>query len=287
MTCALDRERLSLYVSDDLPDGERMAVEAHLRSCASCAAVRDQYLAGAKALTGTYAAVQPPALRRSRRPIWLGVVAAAAVVAITLGAVPSVRAEVTARVAELFGWHSIRVKTEEETHAVLVEDRDGKLWLATDAASARYDRTSAAVVGEEIVKAVSTVAEARAFLGHGVALPAALEGQELYLVKTVTADGHTAKASLAAPGSGSIGFWARYRADGSREQVKTTYGSAFTVKVEERTIGGRPARIITATQASGKSSVELWLEDGNWVYEMHGYGQDRPRLLEMAGSLQP
>ena len=52
-TCDEIRERLSLYLDNELQDDERLRVEAHVQSCASCKAFVDKELAFLNAIRGS------------------------------------------------------------------------------------------------------------------------------------------------------------------------------------------------------------------------------------------
>jgi hypothetical protein len=100
MTCTRYETDLALYVERDLPEADVAAVEAHLRSCASCSRLLDE-LRASQARVKDLAAeeIEPEALavmrvrtivaaaraRRSRGPRWVPVWAAAAAVILALG----------------------------------------------------------------------------------------------------------------------------------------------------------------------------------------------------------
>ncbi len=282
MTCTYDRERLSLYANDDLTLPDRREVEAHLETCAACRRVVDQYREGAAAISASFLHVAAPARRRRvRGPRWtLMTATAAAVLLVMVAAVPEARAGVAKVASQLFGWHSITVRQEPTVWPPMEPGGEPQV---VDDATVSYDREMARTNVEPTDKLTTdSLAKAREYLGHGVALPPDLEGQEMYLYKIEDKQGSLVMVGLSEP---NIGFWARYRPDGQFEQVSATYGSGFDVTTEETSLGGRPARIVTATQKSGKASVEIWLQDGNWVYEIHGYGRDLPKLLHMAASM--
>ena len=52
-TCADIRERLTLYLDNELQDDERVAIEAHVQSCASCKAFVEKELAFLNAIRGS------------------------------------------------------------------------------------------------------------------------------------------------------------------------------------------------------------------------------------------
>lgn len=276
MSCTFDRERISLYVSDDLTLPERRVVEAHLAGCAECRKLVAQYREGAAALAGSLKGATVPIQRPDTAPRsvgWAWVPAAAAVLLVMVAAVPQARAEV----ARLFGWHSIQVDQPGR------ESEEGKVEPGQNA-TVRYDREMTQVDTEPTARQFTTsLAEAREFLGNGVALPPELEGQEMLLYRVEDKEGKLVMVGLSEP---NTGFWARYRADGKLERINATYGDAFDVTTEESSIGGRPAKIVTATQKSGKASVDIWIQDGKWVYEIHGYGRDLPKLMKMAESME-
>lgn len=278
MTCTAAREQLSLYVSDDLTLPERRAIEAHLAGCAECRGVVEQYrtLAGAlgASLPGLEAPARPPRASRKR---WTWIPAAAALLVVTLAAVPQARAEVANQVARLFGWHSLTVRTQ----APVLQDAQGQP-VKNEDATVSYDRDLSSM--EPTVRQVTTsLAAAREFLGHGVALPPAMEGDEMLLYRIEEPKSGT--LLLVGLSSSKTGFSARYRPEGELEKINVTYGAGFSVTTEERILGGRPAKIITAMQESGKGSVDIWIQDGRWVYEMHGYHRDMEKLIQMAESL--
>lgn len=284
MTCAYERERLSLYVNDDLLLPERREVEAHLAGCADCRRVVAQYREGAAHLASSLQHLTAPAQGRApaRGGRWLWAPAIAAVLLVMVAAVPQARAEV----ARLFGWHSITVEPAPPPAAGPegAAADPGKKETPSDGATVVYDRELSRENPEPAENQTTrSVADARSFLGHGVALPPELEGQEMYLYKMVDKDGRLQMIGLSEP---NIGFWARYRPDGQFEQINATYGNAFDVQIEERVIGNRPARIVTATQKGGKASVEIWIQDGNWIYEVHGYGRDLPKILAMVEGME-
>ncbi len=184
-------------------------------------------------------------------------VALGAVTVLTGIAVPGVRAEV----ARFFGWHQVRTE-------------------AGGGAQTTYDRETPGEKAER--RFTRSLAEAREFLGHGVALPPALEGSEMLLYKEHDKAGTLLVVGLSEPNSG---FWARYRPAGDH-RLQASYGSEFSVSTEQRTVAGRPARVITTVQKSGKTAAELWLEDGQWVYELHDPRGDVSRLIQVAESMQ-
>jgi anti-sigma factor (TIGR02949 family) len=52
-TCDDIRERLSLYLDNELQDDERASVEAHVQSCASCKGFVDKEIAFLNAIRGS------------------------------------------------------------------------------------------------------------------------------------------------------------------------------------------------------------------------------------------
>lgn len=182
------------------------------------------------------------------------IVALAAVVTV---AVPEARAAVKA----FFGWHSIKP-------------------APPDAGSGQASFAREASGNMELSITTHSLEEARQFLGNGAALPPALEGAELFLYREVDKEGKVLVIGLSAP---SAGFWARFRPAGDHK-LEASYGSDLEVATEHRIIGGRPARLVSVTvkSARGKTIPELWLEDGNWVYEMRDDRGEMDRLIKMA-----
>ena len=98
-TCADIRERLTLYLDNELQDDERSGVETHVQSCASCAAFVEKELAFLNAIRGSGPLHTAPAelktkigavvggskrpVRRSSRLRWIVPIAAVLLVVVT------------------------------------------------------------------------------------------------------------------------------------------------------------------------------------------------------------
>src|SRR5690242_16743702 len=65
-TCADIRERLTLYLDNELQDDERVAIEAHVQSCASCKAFVEKELAFLNAIRGSGPLHAAPAELKSK-----------------------------------------------------------------------------------------------------------------------------------------------------------------------------------------------------------------------------
>lgn len=203
-----------------------------------------------------------------RRSGWLILGVAVAIVGITLTAVPEARAQVSkagAQVARLFGWNTYEVRQEVAGASTTFERKPA-------------DPTLSVLEHATDQRTVWTLAEARALLPAGVALPPDLEGQEMLITRVTEKSGTILAADLAGT---TKGFWARYRANGQHDQVHATYDADFTVTTESRTIAGRSFEIVTATLPGGKATVTIWGEDGPWMYEVQGYGIEMERLTTM------
>lgn len=189
--------------------------------------------------------------------------------AATLVAAPAVRAEV----ASWFGWYTQRVVTPDSAAGQdLPPVGDGGVL---------FDREPLGELAVSIF--TNSVAKAREFLGYGVALPPALEGREMLLYRVDDGAGHMEMIGVSCV---EAGFWARYRPAGDHK-VGVTYGSNFVVSTEKRVVAGRSALVVNVTQISGKiGPAEIWMEDGNWVYELRDNMGDLPALLKLAESMK-
>src|SRR5690349_17842914 len=65
-TCEDIRERLTLYLDNELQDDERVAIEAHVQSCASCKAFVEKELAFLNAIRGSGPLHAAPAELKTR-----------------------------------------------------------------------------------------------------------------------------------------------------------------------------------------------------------------------------
>lgn len=147
--------------------------------------------------------------------------------------------------------------------------------------SARWDRETPGTVKESME--TESLLGARQFLGEEVHLPDALEGNPIGLYREYDALG---RLLLSGAGQHQVGFVVRLRPLGDH-RVRAEYGDVYDVKVESRTIAGRPARLIIVTNPQkGGSSAELWLEDGLWVYELRDEVGNVDRLIRLAESLK-
>lgn len=270
MNCNLEWEKLALYANDDLSQQERLGAEAHIARCARCQRVLQEYRESSWALSRTLLEVGAPDLtRRARgtpgRAAYL-VTAAGLVVAVMVALSPGVRAGV----ARLFGWYSVSVKPPVSAG----QEHD-------DSSTVYFEREFAS---EHTIHVFThSLDEARAFLGFGVALPPALEGREMLLFREVTDEGDLVMVGLSEP---NLGFWARYRPAGDH-RVQVTYGSDYQVTTETRVIGGRQALLVWTERISGKRGpVEIWLEDGNWVYELRDNLGSMETLLNLVESMR-
>src|SRR5690242_20700365 len=98
-TCADIRERLTLYLDNELQDDERVAIEVHVQSCASCKAFVEKELAFLNAIRGSGPLHAAPAelktkvaavVSGSKRPVrgrlrwrWIAPIAAVLLVLVT------------------------------------------------------------------------------------------------------------------------------------------------------------------------------------------------------------
>jgi hypothetical protein len=199
---------------------------------------------------------------------WASVIACV-LLAGTLVVAPGVRASV----ASWFGWYSHNVVTPG--------DLAGGNTAPVGDGGVRYDREP---VGDLAARIVTTsLEEARGFLGRGVVLPLALEGQEMLLYRVDDKNGNLEMIGVSCV---EVGFWARYRPAGDHK-VGVTYGSNFTVTTENLVIGGRSALAVSVSQTSGKiGPAEIWMQDGNWVYELRDNMGDMATLVKIAESMK-
>lgn len=145
--------------------------------------------------------------------------------------------------------------------------------------SVTYNREPQA--GETTYFDTTSLTKARSFLGVDVELPPSLEGLSMRVYREVEKNGELIMAGLSAP---EPGFWARYRPNGDHS-TQETYSSDWQVVTEDTTLGGRPARLVTAKGAKGNTQVEIWMVDGNWTYELRDDFGDMARLTKMAESM--
>ncbi len=104
----------------------------------------------------------------------------------------------------------------------------------------------------------------------------------MLLYREVDKEGQLLVIGLSAPNNG---FWARYRPGGDH-QVTASYGPDFNVETTDMEINGRAARLVKLTRKdeAKKAESELWIQDGNWVYELHN--NDVEALTKMAESME-
>lgn len=172
-----------------------------------------------------------------------------------------------ANVMKAFGWH----KVQKEVATI-------------GGSTAQFQREAQGIVDPMVVqKTTHSLAEARAFLGNGVTLPPSLEGSEMLLYREVDKEGKVLVIGLSEPNKG---FWARYR-PANDHQVTASYGSDFNVEITERDIKGRPARLVKLSRkdSAKKAEAELWVHDGNWVYELRDPMGDVDSLVKVAESM--
>ena len=168
-----------------------------------------------------------------------------------------------ASVLGLFGWHKVQQQV-----------------AAIGGSTAQWEREAPGTM--DVQKTTTSLAEAREFLGNGVTLPPSLEGSEMLLYREMDKEGKVLVIGLSAI---EKGFWARYR-PANDHQVNASYGSDFIVEVTELDANGRTGRLVKLTRkdAAKKAEAELWIHDGNWVYELHNF--DVGALVQMAESME-
>lgn len=154
---------------------------------------------------------------------------------------------------------------------------------AVPGSGASYERSNDRPDGMAVEdRTTRSLAEARRFLGEGVALPPALEGREMLVWRTLDKDGQTYAMGLSEQ---TLGFWVRWRADGNH-RVLVKYGDGYTLLRERRTLDGRPALLLKAVRPVKEGPAEIWMEDGKWVYELRDPVADMERLVKLAEGME-
>lgn len=147
--------------------------------------------------------------------------------------------------------------------------------------SVSFDRDP--TVGTTTVQTTRDVAFARRFAGHDLVLPPHIEGKELYLVKETGTNGEVLLLAVNVP---EAEFWARYRPAGDH-MLKISLSADLTVTTEPHLVGGRPARLLRLdSEPYGKHYAQLYVVEGNWVYEFHETAARGDNLLELAGQMK-
>lgn len=127
----------------------------------------------------------------------------------------------------------------------------------------------------------NSLAEARDFLGAGALLPWSMDGKGIALYQDVDKDG---KLFMKGAGLGDGLLSVRFRPAADHAVLIRT-SQDFTVTREQRLINGRPALLLTYTTPKGRVNAEVWIDDGQWVYELHN-GGDLQALVDLAASMR-
>jgi hypothetical protein len=185
-------------------------------------------------------------------------------------AAPAVRAGVSG----WFAWYSVQVRVPPTPAA-------GSGAGEQQDSSVAFERET---LSEDVLRVFTEdLAAAREFLGNGVALPPALEGRSMLLYRDTAEDGTVVVIGISEP---ELGFWARFRPAGDH-QIRVTYGSDFQISTQVQVIDGRRALLVIASRASGKPGpAEIWIEDGNWVYELRDDYGNMDRLIKLVESMR-
>lgn len=176
-------------------------------------------------------------------------------------------------------WPPVRVST-----GLLAQDPFAFLTVkvgGNTGSSISFDREP--TVGELVVQTTMDLGAARRFAGHDLVLPPHLEGKEIYLVKETDKSGATVMLSVNVP---EAEFYARYRPAGDHG-VKLSLSADFTVIIEPQVVAGRSARLFRLDmEPYGKHYAQLWVADGNWVYEFHETAARGDNLLSLAAQMK-
>lgn len=128
---------------------------------------------------------------------------------------------------------------------------------------------------------VYSLAQARELLGPGAVLPQSMDGKPISLYQDVDKNGNLV---MKGAGLGEGQVLVRYRPAADHAVLIRT-SQEFTVTREQRLINGRPALLLTYTAPKGRIRAEVWIDDGNWVYELSNTG-DLNALVSLAASMR-
>lgn len=287
MSCAYDRDLLSLLVSNELSDEEAAAVRVHTRRCPECRSIVAQYQEGRALLRQPPTAVPYRSLPRGRRRRpWLTAAAAAVILtALTMTTSPEVRAAAL----RVILWPVVRVQEQVIRWQV---PGGGQ---ADDANAIRQERWVDA--GPGIRQVTRSLEEVRALVGQDVLLPPEEPGEDVLVIRKLDRDGQMTYAYLEIFGGirstdphGPRGWYeAYYWPGGALAETSLAFGVNWRVSTEESEIGGRPARIISGwNPVTDEFHAEVWLYDGDWLYKLksHDPAVTSERLVEAAASLR-
>lgn len=288
MSCAYDRDLLSLLVSDELSPEEAAGVRTHIRRCPECQAILAQYQAGAALLRRPPTAVPyRAAARPSRRSRpWFSAAAAAVILAaVTLAVSPEARAAAL----RLILWPVVRVQEQVIRWQV---PGGGQ---ADDANAIRQERWIDA--GPGIRQVTRSLDEVRRLVGPDVLLPPEDPSEDVMVFRKLDKNQRLTYAYLeiygwieSADRFGPRGWYeAYYWPGGDLAETSLAFGANWMVETEETEIGGRPARIISGRNpVTDEFHAEVWLYDGDWLYKLKSHDPAVPveRLLEAAASLR-
>lgn len=202
------------------------------------------------------------------------ILAVLALLALGLIASPQARAEL----ASFFGLPVVNVLPSDST--VTITDASGATLSYKLTTNVSFNREPQ--IGEMTYLDTTTLIEARSFLGVEGPLPVAIEGTAMLAYTETDKNGQLIMAGLSQPNEG---FWARYRPGGDH-QTQINYSSDWQVNTEQVTIGGFPGLQITAKGIKGNTTVELWLLNGDWVYELRCDRGDLARLVKIVESMK-
>jgi len=205
------------------------------------------------------------------------IIALSLVALLTLGFIvsPQARAELA---NFLFGLPTINVAPADDT--VTITDENGATLTYKVSGNVSFEREPQ--VGTMDIIHTTSLAEARAFIGVEGPLPMLIEGTAMLAYTEVGKQGELLLAGISQP---DIGFWARYRPKADH-QTQINYSSDWQVTSEQVEISGFPGLEITAKAAKGNTTYELWLLNGNWVYELRSDRGDLATLKKIVQSMQ-
>jgi len=203
------------------------------------------------------------------------IVAVVAVLSLGLIASPQARAELA---SFFFGLPIVNVRPADET--ITITDSKGATLTYKLSSNVSYEREPQ--IGEMTYLDTTSLDEARHFLGVEGPLPTIIDGSEMIAYTEIGKDGRLVMAGLSQP---YVGFWARYRPGGDH-QTQINYSSDWQVKSEQVTIAGFPGLQITAHGTKGNTIVELWLLNGQWIYELRSDRGDLGSLIKAIESMK-
>lgn len=170
------------------------------------------------------------------------------------------------------------VRPSDET--VTITDASGATLTYKLSGNVNFEREPQ--IGDIIYYDGTSLAEIRGFLGVEGPLPTVIDGTEMRAYIESGKNGQLIMAGISQPYDG---FWARHRPGGDH-QTQINYSSDWQVTSEQVTIGGFPGLQITAKGTKGNTTVELWLVNGNWVYELRCDRGELSRLIKIVESMK-